>query len=296
MRPARWIFGVSVAMVLLAVGWSVFTAPSEEPATPRRPDSADVAGSPTPPAPPRSDAPDVSRTVTGWWSWALLDRESGQIVGSDNHATEVSSTESMVKAWLAADYLRHVAQRGTPLTDAEAGTIRAALRVSDDQAAESLYQTLGGTASIHRMITTCGLTNTQAYPWRWALTEITARDAARLGDCLADGRMLTDAWTAWLRQEMRQVAPSNAFGIREAFPPDQAAEIAVKNGWTPHGDTGQWHVSCLGVTDEWSLAVLVRYPAQRGLEYGAAVCRDVASQLFAPSAATSAEAPSEPIT
>lgn len=212
------------------------------------------------------------------WAWALVDRHSEEIYGSDNRASATSSTESLVKAWLAADYLAGLG--GRKPTASEIRTLRRALRVSDDAAAQRLYLARGGDATIRRMIATCELTGAAAHPGRWALTRITAEDAARLGACLADDDVLDDRWTAWLLREMRNVAPSNGFGIREAFDAEQAERIAVKNGWTPRSDTGQWHVSCLGVWDTWSLAVLARYPVRLGLGYGAAICRDVTRQLF----------------
>lgn len=215
--------------------------------------------------------------ITGWSAWALLDRRTGRITGSTNRASETSTTESMVKAWLAADYLAALRH---DLDDHAADRIRNALRVSDDDAAEWLYRTRGGDATIRRMIDTCRLTGTRPSPGNWALTRITAQDAARLGDCLADGTASGPRWRDWLLWEMRQVAPSNGFGIREAFPPREATGIAVKNGWTDRSSTGMWHVSCLGIWHRWSLAVLVRYPIRLGLGYGAAACRDITRQLF----------------
>ncbi|MGH3648417.1 MAG: serine hydrolase [Micromonosporaceae bacterium] len=268
MRAATFV----AAATLLVAGCAVAEEPASEAVPSRPPAVASVS-----PAPP---PPEVSLDVTGWWAWALLDRRTGQIHGSANRAFETSTTESMVKAWLAADYLAAVDRDGRNLTGMERSTIRRALRVSDDAAAEWLYLASGGNASIRRMIRSCQLTDTRSHPGRWALTRITAQDASRLGGCLADGAVLDAQWTNWLLREMRSVASSNAFGIREAFAPEQAARIAVKNGWTARSDTGQWHVACLGVWHHWSLAVLTRYPVQLGLRYGAAICRDATRQLF----------------
>ncbi|MGH3657971.1 MAG: hypothetical protein ACRDUA_15050 [Micromonosporaceae bacterium] len=185
----------------------------------------------------------------------------------------------MVKAWLVADYLAMLQRHGRGPTAAERSTMSSAIRVSDNDAADQLYWSLGGDTTILRMISTCGLTGSRPDSGTWSLTQVTAYDAATLGDCLADGTVAGPRWTPWLLREMRNITGSNAFGIREAFPPTVAAQIAVKNGWTPRDD-GQWHVSCLGVRKNWSLAVLVRYPAPLGRSYGAAVCRDVARQLF----------------
>lgn len=82
---------------------------------------------------------------------------------------------------------------------------------------------------------------------------------------------------------MRSVDVSNAFGIQQASPAGQGVRIAVKNGWTEHGASGQWNVNCLGIWgsgSRWVLAVTTRYPIGEGLGYGAAVCRRVTASLF----------------
>jgi hypothetical protein len=272
--------GLIVVAMLVTAGCTAQDAPPE-PAAPA-------------PATPPASTPAMPRAttlkITGWWAWALLDRRTGRITGSPNHGSQTSTTESMIKAWLAADYLAGREPTGQGLGDYARDRIRNALRVSDDAAAEWLYRSRGGDAAIRRMINTCRLTRTSVQPGNWALTPVTARDAARLGGCLADGTASGPRWRDWLLWEMRQIAPSNAFGIRQAFPPEVAGRIAVKNGWTPRSDTGLWHVNCLGLWDHWSLAVLVRYPIRLGLGYGAAACRDVAGQLFSRSGRTGSPA------
>ncbi|HEV7896741.1 MAG TPA: hypothetical protein VGP31_02695, partial [Planosporangium sp.] len=54
----------------------------------------------------------VSVNVDGFLSWALLNRQTGAISGSANHTSATSSTESMIKIWIAADYLRLQAAGG----------------------------------------------------------------------------------------------------------------------------------------------------------------------------------------
>src|SRR5262245_24754936 len=82
------------------------SAPAPEPSasgTPRTSASA-------PPAAPTRTAPllhagPVSVNTSGFWSWALMDRNTGELATSANAGT-TNVTASMIKAWLAADYLR----------------------------------------------------------------------------------------------------------------------------------------------------------------------------------------------
>jgi hypothetical protein len=222
--------------------------------------------------------------------WAMLDRASGTITGEN--VGQTSTTESMIKTWLVADFLRRSAERGHTPTAAELSTAREAIRWSDDDAAQELYEANGGDDSIERMIQVCGLTETTGYDNWWSRTQMSPRDAVRLGLCLGNGTAAGPMWTDWLLGEMRQVHgttdpqdqhPTRGgghWGIIDGVPAAQAPSVAIKNGWTAHQSDGDWHVNCLAVSDNWVMAVMMRYPSSNGLEYGAGVCRSIAGQLL----------------
>jgi hypothetical protein len=211
----------------------------------------------------------VKRSPGDWISWAMLDRRTGTVVTGGDAGT--NSTESMVKAWIAADYLHGLG--GKEPSSADIDLLRRMIRDSDDQAAETLYLRRGNDAVINRLISTCGLTDTHVHHGWWSMTETSARDTVRMGDCIADGKVTNAKWTAWLLNEMRQVRGDGRFGIIEVRP-----GVAIKNGWTEQSN-GTWHVNCLGISDGWSLSVLTRYPASYGLSHGADICRSVTRQL-----------------
>jgi hypothetical protein len=259
-RPGRVSSGGSAGTAAQSGGWGpTGTAPRATPPLHMTP-------APTPAA---AGTVTVNRSPGDWISWALLDRRTGNLTTGGDAGT--NSTESMVKAWIAADYLRGLGSKEPSAGDID--LLRRMIRDSDDKAAETLYLRRGNDAVITRMISTCGLTDTRTYHGWWSLTQISARDAVRVGDCIADGRATNGRWTAWLLGEMHQVRGEGRFGIVEVQP-----GAAIKNGWTKWWD-GTWHVNCLGVTDGWTLSVLTRYPASYGLGHGAEICRSVTRQL-----------------
>lgn len=236
---------------------------------------------------------DVNVDTEGFFSWAALDRESGRTAGSDN-LDETSSTESTIKAWLVADLLRTRAEADQEPSERELEDARLAIRDSHNGAAERLYQEGGSNDVVERMIEMCGLTDTEVYPYWWSRTEISARDTVRLGECLANGTAAGPEWTDWLLEEMRNVRGSTApedqpmsnggeggdWGIVDGLPESVREDgVAVKNGWTAIGRTNSWHVSCLAITDDWVISVLMRYPVSESLDYGAQRCAEVAEQL-----------------
>lgn len=250
-------------------GPSVTAGPSEQP-TP----------TPSPTLPPLPVAPtDVDVDTDGWWNWALLDTRTGTVTGSDN-MDETNPTASMIKAWIGADYLRRAAEQGQTPSDDRLDEVSIMIRDSDNNAASDLYKVNGGTASIRRLINICDLTDSSPAPdGGWSRTALSARDAARMGACIADGRAAGPKWTNWLLDEMRAVRGVGNFGIRKAFPPQVQKTIAIKNGWVDRTPEQKYTVNCLAVGDGWTMAVETRYDINLGYTYGAKICEEVAAQL-----------------
>lgn len=325
MRPRVILAAAAVLAVLIGAPTLIATASGSDPAdsqptepqqrprahwTQERPSGADAPAKPSPTEPPGfPDEPDptpairpapsvdVTIDVEGFLSWALLDHSTDATVASDN-ATETSSTESMIKAWIVADYLRTLAEDGDEPSERDLADARRAIRDSHNGAAERLYRAGGGDDMVERMTDICDLTDTylpEGDEGWWSRTEISALDAARLGGCLADGRAAGPEWTEWVLQQMEEVRGSTdpedqrpddnfeggRWGIIDGLPGTVLDDgVAIKNGWTRIGRTNSWHLSCLAVTDDWSMAVLMRYPAEYSLDYGAQRCADVARQLI----------------
>ncbi|PWR10988.1 hypothetical protein DKT68_07240 [Micromonospora acroterricola] len=281
-----------------------------------------AAPSPTPPPPPTLAAGPVSVTFKGdFFSWALMDRQTGKISGSSN-MTSTSSTESMIKAWIVSDYLRQLGDKEPSAALKKAASL--AIRDSNDDAANLVYKAAGGSyvvppgsqpgPVIKRAISICGLTDTKRgnvpkYEGFWSFTRMSPRDAVRLGDCIADGKAAGPKWTKWVLSEMSKVQGTTAakdqkaksgggrWGIINGLPKSITAQgpVSIKNGWTPLYYDGNWHVNCLAVTDRWSLAVMLRYSIKNGLDYGAQVCASVATQLVTPQPGAALKVPQQPV-
>jgi hypothetical protein len=255
------------------------------------------------PAPLTLRAAAVTVPVDGFLSWALLDRRTGGYAGSAN-ITATNSTESMIKIWIVADALRRAVAAGRKPTATELRWARAAIRDSDDASAENLFDLGNRAAVIRRLVSICGLTDTWAVVppgestvW-WSYTQMSARDAVRMGACIGDGRAAGSLWTPWVFGEMASVRGTAAdadqhetsgggrWGIIDGLPDVIVAQgIGIKNGWTLIDADDTWRVDCLAVHADWVLAVLLRYPARYGLWYGADACKKVAQQLVTPASA-----------
>jgi hypothetical protein len=242
-------------------------------------------------------AAEVDVDIEGFLAWAALDRTTGQRVSSPN-ATDTSSTESMIKVWIVADYLRLATEQGLAPSEEGLRDAQLAIRHSHNGAAQRLYVAGGQDEVVERMVDICGLADTHipqdGSGW-WSRTEMSAIDAVRLGECAADGTAAGPEWTGWLLDEMQQVVGTTAdedqrpdedfeggrWGVIDGLPAQVVdAGVSIKNGWTRIGRDSSWHLNCLAITDQWVIAVMMRYPAEYSLDYGAQRCASAARQLF----------------
>ncbi|WP_329017799.1 class A beta-lactamase-related serine hydrolase [Micromonospora rifamycinica] len=252
--------------------------------------AADRRSRPTPaPSPTPSLTPlpftdrDIDLDIKGWYAWSVLDRRTGKIIGSDNMA-ETSTTASLIKSWIVADYLRRAADAGQTPSDAKLADATRIIRDSDNTRAEQFYNGVGRSASIKRLISICKLTDSSvAADGGWSRTNLSPRDAARLGNCIADGRAAGPQWTTWLLNEMRLVRGSGDFGIRKAFPAAERKKIAIKNGWIDRTREQEMHINCLAIGGTWTMGVMVRYPIDLGYDYGMKNCQKITEALLGPS-------------
>jgi hypothetical protein len=258
------------------------TAPKAAP-TPSSAPSPTPTPSSSPELPPISVRPaDVQIDASGWWSWALLDRRTGKLYGPGSR-NELSTTASLIKSWIAADYLRRAAEDGETPSDSRMAQLRVMIRDSDNEAAESLYNQVGRVDSIERLLDICKLKDSEpSSSGGWSRTMLSPADITRLGACIADGRAAGPKWTDWLLKEMRAVRGTGDFGIRKAFPAAERKTIAIKNGWVDRQAENEYHVSCLAIGDRWTIGVMARYEINKGYPYGADICEKVGEQLRVP--------------
>jgi hypothetical protein len=231
-----------------------------------------------------ADITATSLNTLGFLSWAYLDRRDGSVTGAPNMSNTTDSA-SMIKAWLAADFLRRSAERGQQPAAADLTDLETMVRDSDNAVADRIVTTLGGPVeTIGRLVTMCQLSETKPGDV-WGATMISARDAVRMGGCLADGRAAGAQWTPWILEKMRTVRGEGDFGIRKAFPGPAQPAIAIKNGWALRTEDNSVHANCLAIGESWVLAVVQRYPSSGDFAADMAhvdtVCQDVVRALTA---------------
>ena len=173
---------------------------------------------------------------------AVYDVETGQEYTLNPQDTE--KTASTIKVDILATAL-HLAQlQHHPLPADEAASAVPMITQSDNDAAEDLYDDIGGWNAIGPFNGSIGMTHTtpnaQGY---FGETYTTAADQiALLKQVMLPGGELSAASRRYEYELMRHVISSQRWGITGGVP--ATATVAIKNGWLPES-TG-WHVNSIG--------------------------------------------------
>jgi beta-lactamase class A len=126
---------------------------------------------------------------------------------------------------------------------------------SDNDAATSLWDAVGGSPKISSFNTSAGLTHTEpsscvqcpGFPWPgWGLSTTTPTDQLTLlRELIKPSTLLTDAQRDSALKLMENVAPSQRWGVSGGVPSE--AKVALKDGWLPlNEENTNWQINSIG--------------------------------------------------
>jgi len=223
---------------------------------------------------------------TGTAGLAVVDTTTGKVLGNADSGVALR-TASIVKVVIGMRLFARAHEQHRGLTADEQSDLEKMIRVSDNDAASRLWAALSGPAVIGwvRQVTGVRTTAPPDDPQSWGFTTTTAHDMAVILTALVHARGVTAAHRDALLGEMRQVIPSQRWGVADAV---HHSNPAVKNGWYPDTDDQVWRVNCTGIVDDgprpnrWIVVVTTRYPANLGQAYGEETCSGIAARALPP--------------
>lgn len=191
---------------------------------------------------PGSDTGDVAVAVT--------DLDGDEVAGYDSAAgsdDDTYDTASIVKVDILAALLLREQSAGTRLTERERNLATAMIEASDNDAATTLWDTIGGSAGLDAANDTLGLAHTSGGSGElWGLTQTTAKDQVTLlRTVFGSHSPLSAASRTYIAGLMRSVEPDQRWGVSAADSDDSG--YALKNGWLQRSATGRWDINSIGL-------------------------------------------------
>lgn len=223
-----------------------------------------------------------ARRGPGQLGITVLDRRTGVVWtgGAAEHRTWASSTPKLA---LAASLLERARAGELTLDRVARDQIDAMLHVSDDNAADALWDRFGGAALVPRFRDRYGMTGLDfvpGFPRRWGFLKCSPADLRRLMTYVLT--KLDPADRAHVVAGMRGVGTIQRWGVWAAGPSQRPG---TKDGWSIESDAGRQHwctssVGFAGPGERYVVAVMDDLPPGAGIAAGVHAVSDVVATVF----------------
>ncbi|HEY6747566.1 MAG TPA: serine hydrolase [Mycobacteriales bacterium] len=224
----------------------------------------------------------VAGTGPGKLGVTVLDRRTGAVweAGTASHTMWASSTPKLA---IAASLLERARAGEITLDPIARRQLAAMLAVSDDDAADALWDRYGGASLLPRFRDRYGMTGARfvpGFPQRWGFVKLSAEDLRRLMTYVLTRTDPADR--AYLVTAMRTTGPIQHWGVWAAGP---AQRPGAKDGWSIESDGGTKHwctssVGFAGAGERYVVAVMDDLPPGSGIAPGVHATSDVVATLF----------------
>ena len=162
---------------------------------------------------------------------------------------------SVVKLDVLETLLAERGRSGTGLSAGDRSLAGQMIQDSDNDAATSLWDEVGGAGGIRSFNTSAGLADTvpsscvdcPGFPWPgWGLTTTTPADQLTLLRTLVEpNSLLTSTERSYALSLMENVTPDQRWGVTGGVPAQ--VTVALKNGWLPlNSANNNWQINSVG--------------------------------------------------
>ena len=223
-----------------------------------------------------------ARTGPGQLGITVLDRRTGAVwtAGTADHRMWASSTPKLA---LATSLLERARAGELTLDRTARDQIDAMLHVSDDGAADALWDRFGGAAQLARFRDRYGMTGLDfvpGFPRRWGFLKCSTADLRRLMTYVLT--TLDPADRAHVVAAMRGVGAIQRWGVWAAGP---AHRPGTKDGWSVESDAGRQHwctstVGFAGPGERYVVAVMDDLPPGADIGTGVHAVSDLVATVF----------------
>jgi beta-lactamase class A len=193
------------------------------------------------------------------------------------------TTASIVKVDILEALLHRAAGAGGRLSARQVGLAEAMIEDSDNHAAQTLWDQLGGSAGIGAYNGLAGLSQTGLdAAGYWGDSVTSAGDQIDLLQALVlPGSPLSAAARRYELSLMEHISPGQSWGVSAGVP--AGVTVALKNGWLPVKGPSDWAINSIGWIDgdrrDYLIAVLTN--ADPSEAYGIETAQTISALVYA---------------
>ncbi len=228
-------------------------------------------------------APDLASYLASYGTnvgSVVYDITRGRYYAYNENTAFVLASSSKVS--IMVSYLSWLESQGRGPSDSENLTLTNMIEHSDNNAAQLLFDRLGGGPGQAAFYQRIGVTGYIQNPYGWGWASLPPLGQMQVLTMLQQGKILTANDRAYALNLMHNVESDQRMGVGVTLPP--GATVAMKDGWVPAPD-GLWAINTSGiVTVGGETYIIVVYTAHQG-DYDAAwnitqhVCKEVGQLL-----------------
>ncbi len=185
---------------------------------------------------------------------------------------------STVKVPIMLTVLDRAVREDRRVTTREQTLIELMIQYSDNNAATTLLNSVGGARAVEAFLRRNNINNTYINNAAWGASTTTVQDMARLMARLGNCMMLVQRLCTYALTTMRGVTSAQAWGVSAGVP--KGGKVALKNGWYP--DRDGWGVNSIGLIQSqgknYAIAVYT-YP-DPSMGYGITTIEQIAATIY----------------
>lgn len=220
---------------------------------------------------------------------AVYNNQTGETTHYTN-AINTLNTASIVKLAIAEALLLQTQNNDTTLTATQTADLTSMLENSDNAAATTLWNEVGGKTGMNTFFKTIGATSTTAgTDGYWGLTQTSALDQLKIMNIVAyPGTPLSTTSAETINDILDNVEPDQAWGVSAGLA--AGADYKLKNGWLEdaqtddsYSDTASWTVNSIGhiTADGVDYTISVLTEGQTTEAYGIETIEEVSKATWA---------------
>lgn len=228
-------------------------------------------------------SPDIAKYLAGFGTnvgSVVYDVTRNQYYTYNENTPFILASSSKVS--IMVSYLSWLESQGRGPNDFENSEMINMIEHSDNNAAQLLFDRLGGGPGMAAFYQRIGIAGYVQNPYGWGWASLPPLGQAQLLTMLQQGKILTAQDRSYALNLMSHIESDQRMGVGETLPP--GATVAMKDGWVPAPD-GLWAINTSGiVTAGNETYIIVVYTAQQDDYDGAwnitrTVCKAVGQLL-----------------